>query len=143
MDKHIGELVQAERLVRALVLVEDVVDLAEVLLRRGELALHVLSKRSEAVSACLLQSVAWSVTYSHHLLELALVNLAILVLVATLDKLQQMVDEVRLNRRAVSQGVHSTERSAEHSQVRVDLERVLVVLVREEGCDTLRERVHR
>jgi hypothetical protein len=44
LDKHIGEFVQTESLVRPLVLGKDVVNLAQVFLRGRELALNVLQR---------------------------------------------------------------------------------------------------
>lgn len=81
-------------------------------------------------------------THSHHLGKLAPVDIPIVVLVAPFDKVEQVVDQPRLDRRAVSEGIDRAERSAEDAQVRVDFEGVLVVLVRKEGRDALSEGVH-
>lgn len=73
----------------------------------------------------------------HHHLKLALFDHAVLVLVAALDHLEQVVDEARLDGRAVAERVDGPQRRTDDTEVRVDLERVLVVLVRKERRDLL------
>lgn len=59
-----------------------------------------------------------------------------------LHKLKKVVYHPRLDCRTVSEGVDSSQRSADDAKVRVDFEGVLVVLVGEEGGDALGEGVH-
>ena len=68
-------------------------------------------------------------TYAHHLLELLLINLSILVLITSLDELQQVINEVGFDSRAISESINSSQWSAEYSKMSVDFEGMLVILI--------------
>jgi len=68
-------------------------------------------------------------THAHHLLELLLINLSILVLITSLDELQQVINEVGFDSRAISESINSSQWSAEYSKMSVDFEGMLVILI--------------
>jgi hypothetical protein len=78
-----------------------------------------------------------------HELELLEVDLPVLVLVRLVDELEQVRHDRRLDRRAVADRVHVAERRALDAEVRVDLDRALVHLVRQQRRHARGERVHR
>ena len=78
-----------------------------------------------------------------HDLPLVIVDLAILVLVCLVDKLQEVAYNRRLYRARIADSVHSAQWRTLDAQVCVDLDGALVHLVREQLRHTLRERVHR
>ncbi|KAI3476042.1 hypothetical protein L1887_62440 [Cichorium endivia] len=75
-------------------------------------------------------------------LELGEGQLAVVILVVAVDKVVEVVDEARVDRRRIAESVHASERGALDAQMAVDLQRLEMALVRQQLGHPARKGAH-